>query len=45
MSEIATRRGGTTGRRAAKASAPIIQKRYITREIPIYELLSPEGIE
>jgi trimethylamine--corrinoid protein Co-methyltransferase len=45
MSEIAARRGGTTGRRAAKASAPLVQKRYITREIPIYELLDADGIE
>jgi trimethylamine--corrinoid protein Co-methyltransferase len=41
----AKRRGGQTARRAERASAPILQKRYITREIPLYELLTPEGIE
>src|SRR5262249_31232725 len=45
MSDIATRRGGTAGRRAAKAGAPLVQKRYITREIPLYELLGADGIE
>jgi len=39
------RRGGIEGRRVARATAPIVQKRYITRKIPIYELVSPEGIE
>ncbi len=47
MTEAAarTRRGGTSGRRAERASAPIIQKRYITRKIPLYELLNAEGLE
>ena len=46
MSEAAAKRkGGTAGRRAARASAPIIQKRYVTRAIPIYELLDAEGLE
>jgi trimethylamine--corrinoid protein Co-methyltransferase len=39
------RRGGQTGRRAERASAPIVQQKYITREIPLYELLTPEGLE
>jgi trimethylamine---corrinoid protein Co-methyltransferase len=42
---IAKRRGGTSGRRAERAAAPIVQKRYITREIPLYELLTAEGLE
>src|SRR5262249_22693543 len=46
MSDAATkRRGGTSGRRAERAAAPIVQKRYITRDIPLYELLNPEGLE
>jgi trimethylamine--corrinoid protein Co-methyltransferase len=46
MSEIARhRRGGQAGRRAERAAAPIIQKKYITREIPLYELLNAEGLE
>jgi trimethylamine--corrinoid protein Co-methyltransferase len=42
---IAKRRGGTSGRRAERAAAPIVQKKYITREIPLYELLSADGLE
>ena len=46
MSEIARhRRGGQAGRRAERAAAPIVQKKYITREIPLYELLNAEGLE
>jgi len=46
MSEIARhRRGGQAGRRAERADAPIVQKKYITREIPLYELLNAEGLE
>src|SRR4029450_5440610 len=46
MSEIARhRRGGQARPRAERASAPIVQKKYITREIPLYELLTPEGLE
>jgi len=46
MSDAATkRRGGTSGRRAERATAPIVQKRYITRDIPLYELLNAEGLE
>ncbi|HEX3066099.1 MAG TPA: trimethylamine methyltransferase family protein, partial [Dongiaceae bacterium] len=40
-----TRRGGTASRRAERASAPLIQERYITREIPLYELVNAEGVE
>jgi trimethylamine--corrinoid protein Co-methyltransferase len=39
------RRGGTASRRAERASAPIVQQRYVTREIPLYELVGPEGVE
>src|SRR5262245_27599116 len=39
------RRGGQTARRAERASAPIVQKKFITREIPLYELLNAEGLE
>jgi trimethylamine--corrinoid protein Co-methyltransferase len=46
MSEVATRRrGGQAGRRAERATAPIVQKRYITRDIPLYELLDAAGLE
>jgi trimethylamine---corrinoid protein Co-methyltransferase len=40
-----TRRGGTASRRAERASAPLVQQRYITREIPLYELINAEGVE
>jgi trimethylamine:corrinoid methyltransferase-like protein len=40
-----TRRGGTASRRAERASAPLIQERYITRDIPLYELINAEGVE
>src|SRR4029077_2749129 len=40
-----SRRGGTASRRAERASAPLIQERYITREIPLYELINQEGVE
>ena len=39
------RRGGTEARRTARSSAPLIQKKFITRKIPVYELLTPEGLE
>jgi trimethylamine---corrinoid protein Co-methyltransferase len=42
---LAQRRGGTDGRRSARASAPLVQKKFITRKIPAYELLTPEGLE
>ena len=40
-----TRRGGTASRRAERASAPLVQQRYITRDNPLYELVNPEGVE
>ena len=39
------RRGGRAARRRERADAPIVQKRYITREIPVYELLDEAGID
>src|SRR5687767_13679792 len=39
------RRGGTEGRRTARASLPLVQKKFITRKIPVYELLTEEGLE
>ena len=39
------RRGGTEGRRTARASAPLVQKKFITRKIPVYELLTEEGLD
>jgi len=43
--EQAGRRGGRAARRAERTGAPIVQKRYITREIPVYELLDEAGID
>src|SRR5262245_42649441 len=46
MTDVAMRRrGGQTARRAERASAPIVQKKFITREIPLYELLNAEGLD
>ncbi|MFQ5983955.1 MAG: trimethylamine methyltransferase family protein [Alphaproteobacteria bacterium] len=39
------RRGGRAARRALRAEAPIVQKRYVTRDIPLYELLDEEGVQ
>ncbi len=39
------RRGGRAARRKERTDAPIVQKRYITREIPVYELLDKAGID
>ena len=39
------RSGGRAARRKQRLSAPIVQRRYITRDIPLYELLDAEGIE
>ena len=39
------RRGGRAARRKQRLNAPIVQRRYITRDIPLYELLDAEGIE
>ncbi|MEX2201416.1 MAG: trimethylamine methyltransferase family protein, partial [Dongiaceae bacterium] len=43
--EATARRGGREARRAARAEAPLVQHRYITREIPLYELLDAAGLE
>ena len=43
--EQAGRRGGRAARRAERIGGPIVQKRYITREIPVYELLDSAGID
>jgi trimethylamine---corrinoid protein Co-methyltransferase len=46
MTDVAVkRRGGQTARRAERASAPLVQKKFITREIPLYELLNAEGLD
>ncbi|MGY8995951.1 MAG: trimethylamine methyltransferase family protein, partial [Alphaproteobacteria bacterium] len=39
------RRGGRAARRKERIGAPIVQKRYITREIPVYELLDEAGLD
>ena len=39
------RSGGRAARRKQRLNAPIVQRRYITRDIPLYELLDAEGIE
>ena len=39
------RSGGRAARQRQRRNAPIVQRRYITRDIPIYELLDAEGIE
>ncbi len=39
------RRGGRVARRKERIGAPIVQKRYITREIPVYELLDQAGLD
>src|SRR4029079_11646743 len=39
------RRGGTEAPRTARATAPLVQKKFISRKIPVYELLTPEGLE
>lgn len=38
------RRGGRAARRALRSRAAIVQKRYVTREIPAYQLLGEEGV-
>ena len=37
--------GGAEARRAARRGGPVEQLRYITREIPVFEVLSEEGLE
>ena len=43
--EARQRRGGRSARRKERIGAPIVQKRYITREIPVYELLDEVGLD
>ncbi len=43
--EAQHRRGGTAGRRAERAAAPILQRRQIVRKIPLVELLDADGLE
>src|SRR5918999_6515385 len=38
-------RGGAEGRRAARRGGPVEQLRYITRQIPTYQILTDEGLE
>ncbi len=45
MASERKRSGGRAARRKQRLSAPIVQRRYITRDIPLYELLDAEGIE
>jgi len=40
-----SRRGGRAARRKERVGAPIVQKRYITRNIPLYELFDEAGLE
>lgn len=43
--EQSGRRGGRAAKRRERTGAPIVQKRYITREIPVYELLDTAGVD
>ncbi len=45
MAAARQRRGGRAARRKERVGAPIVQKRYITRRIPLYELLDEAGLE
>ena len=40
-----SRRGGRAARRKARTGGPLVQKRFITREIPVYELLDQAGLD
>ena len=40
-----SRRGGRAARRKERIGGPLVQKRYITREIPVYELLDEAGLQ
>jgi trimethylamine--corrinoid protein Co-methyltransferase len=39
------RRGGRRTRRAARLAAPLVCLPTLTRDIPVYEVLDPEGVE
>ena len=45
MAETRGRRGGRARRHRERIGAPIVQQRYITREIPVYELLDEAGVD
>lgn len=45
MAEGRVRRGGRAQRHRERVAAPIVQQRYITREIPVYELLDEAGVD
>ena len=45
MAERRVRRGGRAQRHRERVAAPIVQQRYITREIPVYELLDEAGVD
>ena len=45
MAAVRQRRGGRTARRRERMSAPVVQVRHVTRDIPVYDLLDEDGIE
>ena len=45
MAEGRVRRGGRAQRHRERLAAPIVQQRFITREIPVYELLDEAGVQ
>ena len=45
MAEGRVRRGGRAARHRERVAAPIVQQRYISREIPVYDLLDEAGVE
>ncbi|MFQ5783732.1 MAG: trimethylamine methyltransferase family protein [Alphaproteobacteria bacterium] len=45
MGETRRRSGGRNARRALRQHAPVVQMRYISRDIPLYELLDESGVE
>ncbi len=45
MTESPARRRGRARRHRERVGAPIVQQRYITREIPVYDLLDEAGVE
>ncbi len=45
MAKERKRSGGRAARRALREHVPIVQRRPVRREIPLYELLDADGIE
>ncbi len=45
MASTTARRKGRAAKRRERLSAPIVQRRYITREIPLFDLLDEAGTE